>query len=294
MSAPAPTAPAVVRTIAGPLGTRRCLSTGHRYHWLETSRQDQVAYLGEAELNALGEVPATPGVRAALPQLLDASTARWPAVSTPTLLLDVLLDADGPDTSRLAGLGYWLATLHAQPLTGSRAQLSRRAIPAWRLAVPLVAQSADAAYRTLPLEVAPTITRLARRAGLTAELDHPCLSHGRFGAAMCAVERTDTVVLGWREAGIGFPRTDLAAILADLVELLAATGRPAADAVRATLDGYQSGRGRSLSRSDRAAVFASTADRIVGHLARRIAVGGAAGVAELLRRADAQLEEVAS
>lgn len=283
----------LVRRLPGPTGARVCTATGDGWRWAEEVTGSPAAYLDAAQLELMrARVTACGGVRASLPQLVDPHTALWPAVATPALLVDgVIADAPAADLEqRMLALGRFLATLHRVPVdAAASAALPRRGRTAsWLFASPQLATRVQHARLRLAPE-APRLTRLAR-ADRTADSGSTLstLVHGRFSAAQCVPAPSETIVLGWRDAGIGDPARDLAFMLGELVEARAiaptsSTAQLRAAAALAT--GY--GDAGCLPIAGR------VADRVLDHLALRTCVAGIDdGLVALLRSADRCVDEV--
>ncbi len=92
-----------------------------------------------------------------------------------------------------------------------------------------------------------------------------------------ATEAIDPGVLGWREAGLGDPLTDLAVPLGELLEM-GVLGGPHTDVLRGAayslLDGYVEGRRRQLSGTEQRALASYVARSVLDHAQLRLWTSG--------------------
>ena len=297
----------VIRYLPGPFLSRVCVRTGEGFRWGESLPESSPAYLNAEQLDTLGRLlTGTPAARyAGVPTLVDARTSVHPEVSTAALLSDVVFTDDGCTHSwvreSFRHLGAFLAHLHAVPTAGAALPMRRGA--AWLDAAPTAAASIGEARAELARAELPTVV-LAGRLDEAPPVSDPesaavggpasTLVHGRFSTASCvpgAVPR----VLGWREAGVGDPMTDLAYLIRDLVQAAAGTGDAGAKARCAQLvvTGYQDVRDAVLTPGELARLASTTASRVLDHVALRSwAASDRPGAFALLEGADRVLPDI--
>lgn len=280
----------VVRRLPGPTGERLCMHTRDGWRWVEQVSGSPATYLDAAALKLLrARLPSSGDVWAVLPQLADPRTAAWPVVASPGLLVDDLFasaPADGLEY-RLQALGRFLAALHAVPVDAAAATVlaRRERTVAWLMAMPALATRLTDARRRLASQ-APRLAELACAPPVSDRA--MTLVHGRFSSSQCVPVALGTVILGWREAGVGDPAQDVGFLLGELVEALAVAPRNASLILRcagALATGY--GGIESLD------IAARVAERVLDHLALRACVSGSdGGLVSLLLAADGCVDRV--
>lgn len=282
----------VVRKISGPYVARGCVHEESGFTWFELLKHDAAPYLHARDVALLARSAQGLDDAVRWPSVPDAVTAMWTHLPTPKLWCDELFDQalGGADAdwgvSTACSLGAVLARLHATEVhPGS---LPLRLVPAW-LQLDRQARSGIAAARKrLPLDACRQLAVDARHE-LTL---HPrCVIHGRFSSGL-VVGGDDLRLMGWREAGVGDPRTDLAYMLSELVE---AAGLTSSDPVvgggrlRALLASYaENGGSVHLSGLHRL-----VADRILQHYAQSLwAFGPRGGIAQVLASVEVAWQEL--
>jgi aminoglycoside phosphotransferase (APT) family kinase protein len=264
----------VVRRLDGPFGRRWCrqLLPGI-YRWEEQSLRGSAGLLDGHALRLLATcLPTDLHPWAWLPEV-RTGIAMWPTLPAPTLVLDQVLRGGGGELSEtLATVGAQLARLHAVPVAPTGfSPLPVRRVPAWFAGNPAAAGAVGRIRARLRLAVGDRLDRWlpATPPAPPGPVGPRTLIHGRFSTAVC-VPGPVPVVLGWREAGLGDPRTDLAHLLAELVEAaaLAPDRGHLAGTAAAFLAGY-----RGLA-PPAAGLAALTVSRIVDHVATRAWVSG--------------------
>lgn len=277
--------PRVVRKMPGPYLTRACLQEGASFRWLETLTRDPTPYLGEQDLPTLIEITRDLDQHVSLPVLAGASSALWGPVSTPRLLCDDLFERPSDRASTLVWtmkeLGTLLSLLHTTEVP--RNSLPLRIEPAW-LQLDRDAQTGIAgALGALPLEECP---HLAASASAAPPPTPKAFVHGRFSTGL-VVSGEVFQVMGWREAGVGDPCTDLAYMVSEVIEAAAVTDAPPElmrSFVAAFLEGYRDAR-TERTVSDLPQL---TAQRVLQHYAQGTwAFGVNPQIRQTLRSAEA-------
>jgi hypothetical protein len=282
----------VVRRLPGAAGVRLCVRTRDGYRWIEQMSGSPGAYLGDADLALLAHVAPVGAVTPSRPQLVDPATAVWPLIGLPALVVDSVFATSPVDelAGRLHAIGRFLAALHAVPVDlatgGALARLPRRdRMPAWLSAAPPMA--AQAARNRMRL--AARAPRLAELAAAQPTVDRPrTLVHGRFSTHQCVPSGESTVILGWREAGIGDPASDVAFLLGELVEALAVAP---SEAERLCAGAAAFGAGYGVT--DPLALGGFVAERVLDHLAlHEYLAGPSSGLWSLLNRTDRCIDAI--
>jgi hypothetical protein len=263
-----------VRRMTGPLVTRTCTQGDSGFVWMEQVHRSAAGCLGPEQISLLPTVPY-----ARLPIVRSADLALWTGLPSSELLSDRMLSGGLKDNDAywdltLTALGRCAAALHEAPPADLPDRSER---PAW-LADDEVADGVRQARDRLALNLAPSLVEWAGR--LLSPVPKT-LIHGRFSAGVC-VRGSEPVMVGWREAGIGDPGTDLARLGADLVESGCLTQCPPdvlANRIAAFLRGY--------GPVDMSRLWTLVARRIIDHFALGSwAAGGGAEAGELLRQTE--------
>ncbi|WP_433248781.1 phosphotransferase [Streptosporangium sp. CA-135522] len=230
--------------------------------------------------------------------------ATWNAVPTPALLCDRIFDAaftgeDGWWHGVLGGLARFLGALHRLPADDLVGVLpSRSAGSAWLASDGEAAAGVRRARDRLPSHLTPLMTEKARWPGTPPR--NTAVVHGRFSTGVCA-PTSPVAILGWREAGIGDPLSDVAYLMGEVLEAAALTGvAPQTLHLRigTFLTRYQTSLGRSLNAAEGEWLSVLTARRVIDHYAQATwALGPDDTLREVLPKVEKQwlvLHEVAS
>jgi aminoglycoside phosphotransferase (APT) family kinase protein len=265
---------APARVLPGPFSVRACLETPAGYVWVDRPREPFDPRALE-RLDAVRRLvaPAYADVDALVPRAPDPQAVVYPAVATDRLLLDSLFVGrariDALETTLLR-LGAFLAGLHAVDLD----EAARDLLPT-RAAATLVPpggprdasldDALDDARAKLPLDAAQRLAAWSDAATGVNAGRAPSLLHGRMSTASIASDPATPerlAVLGWLEAAIGDPVTDLAYLVGELAEAVAIGALTAEDAARL---------GSAFLRShDTAGLREHAAHRVVDHVTIRM------------------------
>ncbi|GAA4215473.1 phosphotransferase [Microbispora amethystogenes] len=199
--------------------------------------------------------------------------ATWHALPTPGLLCDRLFDREsaGEDWWRttLEGLASFLGALHRIPVDQvAQALPDRTTATAWIASDSEASTGIRKAVERLPLHLTPLLSGAAGGPGPTAR--RRSIVHGRFSTGVCALT-SPVAVLGWREAGVGDPLSDVAYLLAEVLEAAALTGMDAPrlhGRLKAFLSRYQAAVGHSLDAAGLERLTVLTARRVINHYAQ--------------------------
>ncbi|WP_204049205.1 phosphotransferase [Microbispora siamensis] len=200
--------------------------------------------------------------------------AVWSALPTPGLLCDRLFDRRfaGEESwwrDVLEGLASFLGALHRLPVDQVAQALPDRAMAtAWIASDNEASAGIRKAAKQLPLHLTPLMSGAAD--GACPPPRRLSVVHGRFSTGVIALT-SPVVVLGWREAGVGDPSSDVAYLLGELLE---AAGLADMDApllrrhLEAFLARYQASAGHPLDAAERERLNMLTARRVIDHYAQ--------------------------
>ncbi|MEU8192908.1 phosphotransferase [Microbispora amethystogenes] len=261
------------RSIRGPFVHRICASTRDGFRWAEYRRRPGGAYLGNPGIATLFRVVPRAGVIAVPPRVHGHDLATWHALPTPGLLCDRLFDhgSAGEEWWRttLESLASFLGALHRLPVNQvAQALPDRTTAPAWMSSDSEAGAGIRKAAGRLPLHLTPLLSGAAGRTGPTPR--RRSIVHGRFSTGVCALT-SPVAVLGWREAGVGDPLSDVAYLLGEVLEAAALTGMDAPRLhghLQAFLFRYQAAAGDSLDAAGLERLTALTARRVIDHYAQ--------------------------
>ncbi|MFE2296511.1 hypothetical protein [Streptomyces sp. NPDC059452] len=258
--------PRIVRKMAGPYLTRACLQEGRTFRWFESLKQHPAPYLGAGEIELVTGITRSVGQHVSLPNIPDEKSALWEPVQTPRLLCDDLFDSSQGKVLTLGetvrNLGVFLGLLHLCEIPEN--SLPLRLEPAWLQMDREARKGISGALKGLPIEECPQLRADADRMPV---LSLRTFVHGRFSTGL-VVSRGVFKVMGWREAGFGDPRVDVAYLLSEIVEAAAVADlavESGCSLIQGFLDGYREACDPSL---DLAYLESFVAERILKHYAQ--------------------------